>query len=105
MKIAQMDRQVIIQTSTSTLGRLGKEELTWTTFATVWSQRTSRPSREFYEAGRVVTDQQFYYTIRHLDGINVKMRLLDGSDTFEIEEVKYSDKRNSFIQLTCRKVK
>lgn len=104
MKIAELDRQIIISSKTITLDSVGGEVETWSTLHTVWAKRTSRPSREFYEAGRVISEQLYYYTIRHLTDLNTTLRLTDGSDIFDILEIRYSDQRDYMVQLTCRKV-
>lgn len=105
MLLGKLDRKVTIQSKTESRDEYGQEVASYSTFGSVWANRRSRPADEFFEAGRVVSEQLYYYTIRYIDGIGFTMRLVDGSEVFDIVEIRIGDKRKQYLQLTCRLVK
>lgn len=104
MDFSKLDRYITIQQATLTQDEVNEALPTWAPFVSCFAQRSSRPGREFIEAGRTVSESRVYFIIRHQDGITAQMRILDGNQTFEILDVRYSDKRGDSIQLDCREI-
>jgi len=104
MKFAQLDRYITVQTNTPAQDSLGEVVDGWTDFVSCFAQRTSRPGREYFQASKVTNESLFYYLIRHNEGITAQMQIVDGTKTYQITDVMYSEKRNESMQLACKEV-
>lgn len=104
MDFSRLDRQITIQQKTISRNEVGEEVQSWSTFATCFAQRLSRPGNEFYEAGKINSEELVYFLIRHVDGLDTAMRVLDGSLVYDLTSIGYSEQRRSSIQLSCKRV-
>lgn len=105
MNIAKLDRFIIIQSKSTSVDAYGNDAGTYSNFASVWANRTSKVAEEFFEGSTITSETIYTYTIRYRSDLNSKMRLLDGDETFDILAITHADKRGSYTRLLCREVR
>ncbi|MGJ5817042.1 phage head closure protein [Paludibaculum fermentans] len=99
-----LDTLITIQSRTVSQNQIGEAVDTWADTAHTYAHKSSRSGREFYSASRTVAEDAVFFTIRHMDGLDSTMRVLHGSDAYDITAIRYSEKRRESIELQCRKV-
>jgi len=104
MKFSKLDRYITIRRNTPTRDSLGEAIDAWSEFACCFAQRLPRSGREFFQASKVVNESRVYFLTRHVEGISPQMQVVDGSKTYEITDVLYSEKRNESVQIECKEV-
>lgn len=104
MQAGKLDRRVVIQTSAETQDAMGAPSVTWSTFATVWASRRDTRGSERVRAGAETAMADAVFRIRYLAGVTAKMRVLEGSDTWDIEAVAELGRREG-LDLTCSRVR
>lgn len=104
----EMDTVVAIQTATTTQDSLGEEEEVWSTVANVWAKveysETSAAGTEGVDAGQVVQMQLVTFTLRFLDWITPKMRVVIGSQVFAIHGIAEVGGRRRFQKVVTKLV-
>lgn len=104
MRAGGLDRQVVIQTATETQGATGEPAVTWGTFATIWASRRDTLGRERVMAGAETAMADAVFRIRYLSGVTAKMRLVEGSDVWDIVALAELGRREG-LDLTCTRVR
>ena len=94
-KAGQMDKRIAIEKATVTQTDTGAESITWSTRATVWSSKEylNRGMSQSLESDQIVSITQVKFTIRALDGVNAKDRILHGDVYYDILNVIKPDRR------------
>ena len=83
----KLDRRIEIQETTQTFDDLGQPVDSWSEVVTVWAAKEIKGGREYFGAAQVNAEVVARYRIRNRSGIEPKMRVVDGTDIFEIEAV------------------
>jgi head-tail adaptor len=95
MNTGNLDRKLIIQYNTgATKGAEGEPIEVWATFATVWGRKSSRGGRESVQGAEQVAVREDIYIIRWLNGLTEKMRIMDGSDSYNITFINEIGRRS-----------
>jgi SPP1 family predicted phage head-tail adaptor len=103
-KIGEMDRRVVIQTVSNTKDAETNANVpTYSTYATVWAKRLRQNSNENFEAKQQNAVKTQRYFIRYATGINERMLLVDGAETFKISGIEQGQERKSYLILTVEK--
>lgn len=87
MRAGNLRNYVVIQRSTETHDSNQELILTWSTFASVWAEILPLIGREYWASRQVVSEVTGKIRIRYLAGVTAKMRVIDGSKTYDIEAV------------------
>lgn len=64
---------------------------TWVTFKRLWAKKLSGPGREVFSSAQTFSKTDARYVGPYTAGINATMRLVDGSDIWNIEGVETDD--------------
>lgn len=99
MDIGKLNRRITIQQAGTTQDANGEIVAGWTTFATVWASVVDVSGREFLAAGGTQNEALTKVAIRYLAGVLPKMRIVHGSDTYNIESVLGQDRKS--LLLMC----
>src|SRR5688500_17276544 len=103
MDFSQLDQRISIKQATNTLDALGEAVATWNTLIECYSKQTSRPGKEYFQAGRVFNERNDYFLIRHRSGITPTMRVFTSDGTaYEITDILTSDKRGESMTLVTK---
>jgi len=84
MQAGKLRNRITIQTYTDSIASNGETTKTWTTFATVFAEIRPISGRELVMAGKVQGELSHVIKIRFISGVLSKMRITDGTRTFEI---------------------
>ena len=96
-----MTRRVTIQQSSPTKDASGAPDKTWSTFASVWAKCEDLQGREIWQAQQVTAKIPVRYRIWYLAGLSPAMRLVDGSQVFDIKSVSDPDGLRREMTLLC----
>jgi SPP1 family predicted phage head-tail adaptor len=102
MKAGILRNYVTIQQLTE--GRDANLELTenWTTFAYAWAAILPQTGREYWNAKQVFPEVTGVLKIRYITGVTSKMRVYDGSKTYDIQAVIDVENRHKELVLLVK---
>ena len=75
---------IIIQEPSQTVDSTGAPTETWSNVLTARARRLATGGAEFYAAQRMNENTQALYTIRYYAGLTTRMRLVHGSQNYDI---------------------
>ena len=103
MKAGRLRDQIVIQQKAITsYDDNNAPVLTWTNYATVWSEFSPARGNEQLVAAQLRNVQTFIVTIRYMAGLSTKMRIVFNNENYNIENIEDSIRRNrEFIKITC----
>jgi SPP1 family predicted phage head-tail adaptor len=84
MKPGELKHSIIIQAPTQTVDTSGAPTETWTNLVTARAKRMATGGGEFWAAQKMNENTQAVYTIRYYPNLSTKMRLVHGSDNYDI---------------------
>lgn len=97
--IGSLNQKIIIQISFSNTKQDTGEKITgWTFFAYAWAKVTDSGGNEELEAGQIVAADTVTFTIRYIQGIKPKMRILHNGMFYNIRSVSEIG-RHRFLTL------
>ena len=102
MRAGKLRHKVTIQDYTESQNSYGEMTKTWSDYATVWASIEPVRGREFWESQQINAEVTAKITIRHLYGINPKMRVKHDNRIFEIISVINPEERNVELQLMVK---
>lgn len=95
-------RLVTVQSKSVTRDAYGGEVVTWATFGTAWAAVEPMGGREFVAMQQAQSEASVRVRMPYLSGVLPTMRVLDGSNAYEILSVRNLDSRNEWLELLCR---
>lgn len=96
--------RVTIQRPVVSQDALGGTTVVWSDIVTVWAQVAPATGREKEIAARIRGVQTTIIKIRHIPGISEDMRVVHGSDIYNIHTIERSILRRAvWLKLTCTK--
>jgi SPP1 family predicted phage head-tail adaptor len=101
MRAGRLRHRVNLQSYTETQDSTGHPSKSGSTFATVWADIQPLRGSEDREAQRLTGSQQFKITIRYNSAIDIKSKVVEGSDTYEINSISDYREIHRFMELTC----
>lgn len=106
MRAGRLDRRLTIQTFTTTQDvNSGEMVKSWATFASVMGGKREMTAKERFAAQQDVSERTCLWTIRWLDGVTAKMRILDDrGELWDIEAVPEGYGRARTMELPCKRV-
>lgn len=75
MKAGKLDRRVTLERATTENNSSGEPVETWAEVVTVWAELVPVSARERFSGDAVRASNLYVFRIRHLDGVDSKMRL------------------------------
>lgn len=99
MRSGRLSERITIQQKSVTRDTVGAEVITWSTVATVWAAVEPLRGREFVAIRQTTTDITTRFLIRYRSGITAAMRILLGSQAYNIVEVINPRMRNVELEL------
>lgn len=97
-RIGRLNKRVLIQEETASRDDFGAETLTWDTFGTVWASTDFKPGgsdeRQIIDKKTAITRVDF--TIRYLNTIDEKMRLVWDGKGWDILSILDKDENGQF---------
>lgn len=101
MQAGKLDRRVTIQQATVGHDAFGQPLTTYADVCTVWASISDMTGREFLAASATQAEVQTKITIRYRVGIVAAMRVVSGSDIYNIAAVLGQD-RISLLLMCSR---
>ena len=102
MQAGRLNKRVLIQSPATWQDATGEPTTGWTDVATVWASIVDVSGREYVAAGGLQNSAQTKITIRYRSGIVPSMRVVHGSDAYNVEAVLGQDKRS--LLLMCSRL-
>jgi SPP1 family predicted phage head-tail adaptor len=103
MAFGELDRRVIIQQGTETVGANGERSVVWSTFVTLWAGIDYGTGGEDYEAGQRTASNEVNFVVRYYPGITEKMRVSYDSASYDILHISEVG-RQRYLMLKSVKV-
>jgi len=104
MRAGSMRHAVTIQSPTKSQDSTGSIVSTWADFAETRASIEPISGREFFSAAQVRSDVTTRIRIRFLEGVTPKMRVVHGSDYYDIQSVLPDSRSGRHkMQLMCVK--
>ncbi len=97
--INKMRHRLVIQTPTHAADGQGGSVTTWSTFSTVWGELLPATAYEINFAKQLQAQRTHKATIRFLNGLDTKMRILFDSRYFQLKGIRFPDERKFFMTL------
>jgi len=101
MRIGHLRHLLTVERVTETRSATGGFTRTWSRFAQVWAEREEKAGREELAGGAQQHRTDVIFTIRHLAGLDVKMRLRDRDGRLYDIKGMLADNRTRTHTLTC----
>ena len=102
MNVGRLDIYGTIQYDAgNTKNESGERIHNWATYQTVWCQRLADSGNEGVAGDQIVGFETCIFKIRYKSGIKPKMRLIIGTDIWDIINIPYVDRM--YMQLKCQK--
>jgi SPP1 family predicted phage head-tail adaptor len=106
MRAGKLRHRISIERSIETQDSSYNEPLLqWVLFAEVSASITPLNGRELIRAKQVELEVDTEITIRYLDGLSPKMRIIYRGRIFEILSIINTEERNRELRLLCSEVK
>lgn len=99
-KIGPLDRRISVEEPTVTKGSTGQEVVTWSLFVELWANRIDGGGKEAVDAGRETDFSKVIFTIRHIDGITQKMRVICNNVEHDIIQINEIGRKNRIELIT-----
>lgn len=102
MQSGKLNRRITIQSQVTTQDSIGEQSTSWTTLCVVSASVKDLTGREFIAAGAMVDTVLTQIEIRYRTDVTAAMRILEGSNTYNIEAVLDQNKKS--LLLMCKKL-
>jgi head-tail adaptor len=104
MRAGDLDRLVRIEVNTPTRATDGGEIDAWGLFAEVAAQRLDAKGREFFAGDELTGEAVTVWRLRWLAGVKTAMRVVDGSEIWDIKSAVEFGGRREGLDLACARL-
>jgi SPP1 family predicted phage head-tail adaptor len=105
MDSSKMDRLVTIQWPSPTRSATGQETITWVDLDPVWAELVPQTTgKEYFAAAQIVAELYAIFRIRYRADVSQKMRLLFGTQPYDIEDMREVERREG-LALLCKVIR
>ena len=104
MRSGKLKHRVTIQELSIARNDYGEDIESWVDLKTVWAYVEPLRGREYWQAKQVVGEITGRITIRYLEGLNEKMRVIYGEKTYNILAVINLQEKNRVMQFLVKEV-
>ncbi len=95
----ELDRQVALQSFTTTTNDYNEDVPAWTTYATVWAKMEFHTSVEGEASARQYAEMGLYFTIRYRTGLEPNHQLVFEGKTYRIIGRPREIDRRKFLKI------
>lgn len=95
----ELDRQIVLQSFTTTTNDYNEEVPTWATYATVWAKMEFHTSVESEASARQYAEMGLYFTIRWRADLEPDHQLIFESKTYRIVGRPREIDRRRFLKI------
>ena len=99
-----LNRRVTIQVRASGVDAVGQPSTTWTTFATVWASIVHRSGLATIKSDAEASVVRTSIRIRYRTDVTPAMRVLYGTDVYQIDAVLPDLVNKQYVDLVCARV-
>lgn len=103
MEVGALDRQIVIQQNTQSIGANGERTDSWSTFVTVWAGIEYGTGGEGYKANQLTASNDVSFVVRYYPGITERMRISYDSAYWDIVHIAEVG-RQRFLVLKAQKI-
>lgn len=100
MRAGELDRPIVIEQLIEDQDAHGGLVRRWAPFARTWAKRETKGGSESFTADQRSARQSVMFTVRHLPGVEPRMKVICDGQEYEIEDVSEPDRRTTLV-LTC----
>lgn len=105
MRAGFLRHRLALQAKSVSRDTFGEEDVTWTTWATVWGSVEPLRGREYMEARQGQADVSHRVVIRYRAGVAPTMRIaLEDGRKLQIESVINRLERDEMLELMCKEL-
>ena len=104
MRSGKLKHRVTIQELSIARNDYGEDIESWVNVSIVWASIEPLRGREYWQAKQVVGEITGRITIRYLEGVDEKMRIIYGEKTYNILSVINPEEKNRILQLLVKEV-
>lgn len=97
----ELNRKVIVERRSTTLGTMGEEINSWTTYKAIWCKVLPGRGQESAIARRETGKLETKFWCRYFSGLTLKMRLNLSGRYFDIVSIANLEERNRFLEVTA----
>jgi SPP1 family predicted phage head-tail adaptor len=102
MAIGNLDRRIVIQTSTVSRDAYGEAIPTWSTLRTVWAWIRPVAVSEGEKSNKITASDTVRFVVRYRSDYTEKMRIVYNSNTYEIKGIQEVGRRE-YQELTAER--
>ncbi len=103
MQIGELDRRVVLQTSSRSANNYGEQELTWANYREVWAKIDWDGGKKNEELEKITSTSDVLIYIRNLDiEFNTTGRVSYDSKFYYVHAINEIDGRDAFLELITR---
>lgn len=104
MRAGRLRHRLTIQQPVESRDDYGSVTTVWQTVASRWGSVEPQRGREALMSGQNTSEVFTEIRLRHLDGLTAKMRILHGSDTYQIRVVMNISERDAEHVCACTRI-
>lgn len=104
MRTGTLNSRVVVEQQSTTQDALGQPVLTWSTFATLWANIKHTSGIETIKADALTTVTKVSIQVRYRTDIKAAMRVVHGTDVYNIVSVLPDKEAKNFTNLVCELV-
>ena len=93
MRSGLLDRLIILQSPTTTIGGDGTPTIAWATFATLRAQRIEATTDEYVRGYGASTEKIMIFRTRYIDGVLGTFQILFEGQLYVIKQIKEIGRR------------
>lgn len=101
MRAGDLDRLVRLEQNTPTRSPTGAEVDSWGLVAEIWARRMDGRGREFFSGAEVTGEAATVFRIRWRADVRAAMRIVDGSDIWDIQFTQEIGGRQEGLDVAC----
>lgn len=102
MNAGILNQQVRLQRKIETENALGEKVSGWTDVATVWASIKHKSGMESIRSNMEMSVVNASIRIRYRNDVDAMMRVLDGTDVYDVQAVIYDKVKKEYIDLVCQ---
>ena len=105
MRVGRMNNKVTIQSPPTGRDSTGQTVKVWNDVRTVWASKEELVGKEFYVANQTQNSVEVKFRTYFYSGMNKTMRIVHGSNTYEVISVSDPEDLKKELLWYCKKVK
>ena len=100
MMAGRLDRRIVIQTQSESIGTDGFRSLTWSTHLSCWAMKVHETGAEETDNNNRSTNRMVKFRTRYHPTVTNKMRIKWNSEWYKIEDIKELGRKDGLLIFT-----